>query len=137
MFRNFRFLNLLLAVAIFSITLASPCYGKEMGAPSGKQKNKQPGKTSIKGSDLNFLGKYFYELTMSDDEPPVSSECNMIDKKMDITLKNLKCSKSDETTKLFWSFNCSETDTSKKSFAVILGGRDQCEKALQDFRARF
>ena len=99
-------------------------------------KKQSASKALSQGHISKFKGEFYYTVTMSDEHPPVATDCKKLDDAGIKAMKFFKCDKSDETTQLFGDWNCSEKVGSNVWATITLDGKNKCEKALQDFRAR-
>lgn len=115
-------------VSIFILTFSFPVLAKT---------KKSDSKISQVKMIKDFKDQFFYELTMSDDEPPTTTNCGKIGDPEIKKFSSYKCDVADETTVMFYDWNCSTNAKSKPSVSIILGNRARCEKALDNFRARF
>lgn len=111
------------------VTFSSPI----LFAKTKKKEAKPVGAKTFK----DFKGHYFFELTISDEEPATVTECKKIgDPEIKLFGKD-PCQPSDEMTKMFWDWSCSKELKSKTSLAIRVGNLKKCEKGVEEFRARF
>lgn len=135
-----RFTYHVVQLAFISSTihlLFSACVSDAKTAPTTVVDTKTtPPKADQSNDFRRFLGEYYFELTMSDDEPPVTSDCAQVGEAEITKMGSSTCEQSDEFTQMFWDWNCS-LKGSAISTSVVLGGKPNCEKSLAAFRARY
>lgn len=115
-----------IALSVFVLLFSFPIPGEAKKRDSSKSTTK---------TFQDFRSQFFYVLTMSDDQPSTVSSCSKIGDSEIKKFSSYKCTETDETTKMFWDWNC-EKPPSNSSVSIVLGGEDKCNKAVEDFRAR-
>lgn len=85
----------------------------------------------------DFKGAYYYEVKTSDEEPPTASDCAKLDQAQIKRFASYGCKRQDDSTSMFEDWSCSKTKTDRSWVSVVIGAASKCEKALEQFRARY